>query len=102
MHLDLVDILACPVCKNHPLILYKFEMVPIPESSEEEVQEGLLNCTACKRYFPIRYTIPQLLPDYLRKEKKDKAFLQKYRDQLPNEILYEGQPVNLSTEPKIS
>ncbi|MFX1536985.1 MAG: Trm112 family protein [Promethearchaeota archaeon] len=100
MQLELVDILACPVCKNHPLTLYKFKLVPIPETSEKEVSEGLLYCTACKRYYPIRHTIPRLLPDYLRKEKEDKKFLQHNKDHLPNEILYEGLPVNLTTEPK--
>ncbi len=60
-----------------------------------EIEEGLLVCSACNRWFPIRSSIPQLLPDELRKEKFDKEFLEQWKDSIPGGIVRSGLPFNL-------
>ena len=54
MKYELLDFLACPVCR-HDLILR--------ESFKEngEVIEGFLVCTGCKKEFPIRGGIPRMV-----------------------------------------
>ncbi len=60
-----------------------------------EVEEGLLQCPRCKRWYPIVETIPQMLPDNLRHQKKDLEFLAKWQARVPNDIPREGQPWHL-------
>lgn len=58
MKKDLMDILACPVCKS--LLQLKIE-----EETDNEVVTGLLECTKCSQSYPINDTIPNLLPPEL-------------------------------------
>ncbi|KYH42424.1 MAG: hypothetical protein AYL33_002770 [Candidatus Bathyarchaeota archaeon B63] len=44
--------------------------------------------------------IPEMLPDELREEKDELQFLRKWREKIPERILREGKPFNLSPEPK--
>ncbi len=60
-----------------------------------EVEEGLLRCPRCKRWYPIVETIPQMLPDNLRHQKKDLEFLAKWQARVPKDIPAEGQPWHL-------
>ncbi len=59
MRKDLVEILACPVCKA-PLDL------TVDEESGQEVVSGYLTCTKCGERYPIEDRIPNLLPPELR------------------------------------
>jgi uncharacterized protein YbaR (Trm112 family) len=60
MRKDLVEILACPVCKS-PLEL------SIDEENGDEVIQGKLTCAKCPEDYPIEDRIPNLLPPDLRK-----------------------------------
>ena len=84
----LMEILACPIDKHHPLELYVFE-------GREEIVEGLIVCPKCLRWYPIRDEIPEMLPDELRNAKEDLPFLEKWRRKVPKKILEEGKPFNL-------
>jgi len=84
--------LACPIDKYYPLELHVFE-------EKDEIVEGIIVCPKCLRWYPIRDEIPEMLPDELREEKDEIRFLQKWRDKIPREILYEGKPFNLSSKP---
>ena len=55
MKKDLVDILACPVCKG------ELEL-SVEEENEREVVTGSLYCSRCNVRYPIVDTIPNLLP----------------------------------------
>jgi uncharacterized protein YbaR (Trm112 family) len=57
-----------------------------------EIEEGVMVCDECHRWYPIRETIPQMLPDGLRKEKYDLDFLEKWKQTLDEAILSEGLP----------
>jgi len=59
MRKDLVDILACPMCKT-PLEL------TVEEESGEEVVSGHLSCKKCSERYPIEDRIPNLLPPEMR------------------------------------
>jgi uncharacterized protein YbaR (Trm112 family) len=59
------------------------------------VQEGLLLCKSCNRFYPITEEIPIILPDELRDKKKDIEFLKKWKDSIPNELLISLKPWTL-------
>jgi uncharacterized protein YbaR (Trm112 family) len=42
---------------------------------ETEIESGLILCPKCKRWFPIRDSIPQMLPDEYRKKTEEVEFL---------------------------
>ncbi|MBN2336095.1 hypothetical protein JXL21_11095 [Candidatus Bathyarchaeota archaeon] len=63
-----------------------------------EVEEGLLWCPKCGRWYPIGSaveTIPELMPDDLREKERDLEWLAKWKDKLPDEVLTEGKPFTL-------
>ena len=59
MKKDLMEILACPVCKN------ELELT-IGEEDGDEVVTGSLFCGQCNETYPIEEHIPNLLPPELR------------------------------------
>jgi len=59
MKKDLMDILACPLCKG------TLEL-NITEKNEKEIVSGSLFCANCREHYPIVDTIPNLLPPNLR------------------------------------
>jgi uncharacterized protein YbaR (Trm112 family) len=59
MKKDLMEILACPLCKGG------LEL-GIEEENEREVVTGSLYCPKCNQHYPIEDTIPNLLPPELR------------------------------------
>lgn len=60
MRKDLMEILACPLCKG-PLEL------TAEEESGDEVVRGYLTCPRCSERYPIEDRIPNLLPPELRR-----------------------------------
>ena len=89
MNKTMMDILACPIDKNHPLELFEInEKVNI-------VSEGALFCLKCSRFFPIIEEIPIMLPDELRDKKQEMEFLKKYKDTLPEKIITKANPWHL-------
>jgi uncharacterized protein YbaR (Trm112 family) len=59
MRKEMLDILACPVCKA-PLEL------TAEEEKEDEVVRGYLTCGQCSERYPIVDSIPNLLPSEMR------------------------------------
>ena len=55
MKRELVDILACPVCKG------TLELTVTAEN-DGDIQSGILRCPACAVDYPIADSIPNLLP----------------------------------------
>ena len=55
MKRELLDILACPVCKGDLEI-------SVAEENATEIVSGSLYCPACKTNYPVVDTIPNLLP----------------------------------------
>lgn len=90
MQKSLLDILACPIDKYYPLQLIELE------TKDQIVVEGVLLCSHCRRFYPIIDEIPVMLPDELRSKKEDIAFLTRWRDRLPKEVVEGALPNNLS------
>ncbi len=65
MRTDLLDILACPVCRG-TLILDAETISPEDAPDAGEVLTGALKCSPCNETYPIRDGIPNLLPPDLR------------------------------------
>ena len=61
MKKDLMEILACPVCKG------ELEL-RVEDEEGDEVVAGELFCGACDESYPIEDTIPNLLPPELRRQ----------------------------------
>ncbi len=59
MKKDLMDILACPVCKGD------LELTA-DEEKEGDVVQGSLYCKKCDYRYPITDSIPNLLPPELQ------------------------------------
>ena len=55
MKKELMDILACPVCKG------ELELT-VEEENKQEAVTGSLYCRRCEERYPIEDTIPNLLP----------------------------------------
>jgi uncharacterized protein YbaR (Trm112 family) len=63
-----------------------------------EIGEGLLYCPECNRWYPIGSAvegIPELMPDELREEEKDLAWLAKWKKVAPEGVLAKGKPFKL-------
>jgi uncharacterized protein YbaR (Trm112 family) len=55
MHQDLMEILACPICKGD------LELV-IGKQDGEEIVEGTIKCKKCNIDYPVEDGIPNMLP----------------------------------------
>ena len=85
----MMDILACPIDKNHPLELFEIN------EKNNIVSEGALFCPKCSRFYPIIEEIPIMLPDELRDKKQETEFLKNYKDKLPEKIITMANPWHL-------
>ena len=66
MRKDMMDILACPMCKS------ELELT-IDKDEGDEVIEGSLFCAKCNERYPIEDGIPNLLPPDLRRAAEAQA-----------------------------
>jgi len=89
MNRKLLEILACPIDKPHPLELFENKL------DGEKIPEGALYCKKCSRFFPIIDEIPIMLPDELRDKKLDIEFLKRNTKKLPEKIITQALPWHL-------
>ncbi|RZN37386.1 MAG: Trm112 family protein [Methanophagales archaeon ANME-1-THS] len=64
MKRELMDILACPICKGD------LELSITEEDERGEIVHGSLYCKKCDERYPIEDGIPNLLPPELRRSGK--------------------------------
>ena len=60
---------------------------PVERHFAVEVEEGLLVCQACSRWFPVTGGLPELLPDHLRDPDRDSVLLGKCARHLPPDLI---------------
>ncbi len=89
MNKTMIDILACPIDKNHPLELFEIK------EKDNIITEGALFCPKCSRFYPIIEEIPIMLPDELRDKKQEIEFLKNNKDTLPEKIIEKANPWHL-------
>lgn len=86
----MMEMLACPMDKHHPLELYE-----IDGNNNDIILEGALYCTECTRFYPIIESIPVMLPDDLRDRKQEMGFLERHAESLPDKITSSAKPWHL-------
>jgi uncharacterized protein len=59
------------------------------------IEEGILFCNSCSRFYPIVEEIPIILPDELRDKNKDLEFIKKWTDSLPEKVVKKALPWHL-------
>ena len=101
----LMDILACPRsdCRSKlKLDVYKSHSVVIEGESGEEIDEALITCPKCGRWYPVIDGIACMLPDDSRLQGRQKteetAFLERWKDRVPVDILKKGIPFGLASQ----
>ncbi len=60
MKSKLMEILACPVCRHHPLEL------TVDKKEGEDIISGTIRCVKCGNTYPVEDSIPNMLPPELR------------------------------------
>ncbi len=98
----LMDILACPIsdCRSE-LTLDVYESHRLEDEEDvEEIDEALIRCPKCGRWYPVIDGIACMLPDDLRLEGKQRIeetkFLERWQKNIPTDILKNGLPFGLS------
>ena len=66
MRKDMMEILVCPVCKGTLTLT-------VTKENKHEIEEGSLACAACNETYPIKDSIPNLLPPELRRAMETSA-----------------------------
>ena len=118
----MLDVLVCPFDKESELELFEFKTRPIKnivhnekqkmeiESNNNKVinpisnsnnddgdiiEDGILFCNICLRFYPIVEEIPIILPDELRDKNNDLEILKKWSNLLPDKVIKKSIPWHL-------
>lgn len=59
------------------------------------IEDGMLFCNSCLRFYPIVEEIPIILPDELRDKNNDLDILRKWGDSLPEKVVKRSLPWHL-------
>ena len=101
----LMDILACPAsdCRSQlDLEVYTSHNLEADGEDIEEIDEALITCPKCGRWYPVIDGIACMLPDDQRMDgkqrKEETAFLERWRDRISSDIIENGIPFNLSSK----
>ena len=73
---SLMHKLCCPFDKHD------LELKVFAKDMQQNITEGLLTCTHCKRYFPIVYGVPIMPPDEYREPALEAPILKNWKHQL--------------------
>lgn len=83
MNISLLQKLACPFDKSDLHIkIFKHE--------GDSVQEGLLTCAQCQRYYPIIYGVPIMSPDEYREKALEQPLLKRWGFELQGDNTITG------------
>ncbi len=99
----LMEILVCPLeeCRSSlHLEIYESHQLETDDEKMEEIDEALLTCPKCNRWYPVIEGIACMLPDDLRMKGKqhieETKFLKKWAKHVSDEILQNGIPFGLT------
>ncbi|GAB4325997.1 MAG: hypothetical protein Kow0059_22260 [Candidatus Sumerlaeia bacterium] len=74
------DIVQCPLDGAAPL-----RLTVLAAADDDDVEDGLLECPACKRVFPIAAGVPHLVRDGLRLPERERELAERHRQTLTPE-----------------
>jgi uncharacterized protein len=75
MKISFLEKLVCPFDKQDLL-------VKIIKQDTDHINEGILTCSSCKRYYPIVYGIPIMSPDEYRQIELEMPILERWGETL--------------------
>lgn len=78
MKTQLLDKLCCPFDKADLTIR-------ILKQEADEIQEAILNCTHCSRYYPVVFGVPIMSPDEYREKSLETPLLKRWGLQISDE-----------------
>jgi uncharacterized protein YbaR (Trm112 family) len=67
----------------------------LSDNDDVVIEEGILFCNSCSRFYPIVEEIPIILPDELRDKNKDLELMKKWSDSLPEKVVNKALPWHL-------
>lgn len=76
MKQSLLKKLCCPIDKHD------LEVKIFVKDTEENIVEGMLTCSHCKRYYPVVYGVPIMSPDEYREPQLETPILQRWENSL--------------------
>jgi len=98
----LMDILACPAsnCRSElDLEVFTSHNLETDGKDIEEIDEALITCPKCGRWYPVIDGIACMLPDNLRMDGKQRieetSFLERWKERIASEIIKNGIPFSL-------
>ncbi|MGD2086731.1 MAG: methyltransferase domain-containing protein [Candidatus Aminicenantes bacterium] len=89
MRPSLLNFIQCVSCGSELTLLVSGQKEIDREDDSLEIKQGLLNCSKCGHWFPLRDFIPELLPDHLRDWPGDLEFLENIKTTIPGDIFKE-------------
>ncbi len=97
MHLKTIEKLCCPFDKA------ELSLKAFVKDTEQNVLEGILTCSTCKRKYPIFYGVPIMAPDEYRQMELERPILEKWKlekkiddiELLPAQTTMEGADIKL-------
>ncbi len=99
----LMDMLVCSSseCRNElNLKIFEAHQVELDDEQVEEIDEALLTCPKCGRWYPVIDGIACMLPDNLRMTGKqhieETKFLERWKEKIDSSILKNGIPFGLA------
>jgi uncharacterized protein YbaR (Trm112 family) len=100
-----MDILACPAsdCRSGlELEVFTSHNLEADGDEIEEIDEALITCPNCGRWYPVIDGISCMLPDNLRMDGKQRIeetkFLERWKDRIPSDIIEKGTPFGLASK----
>ncbi|MBW4889382.1 hypothetical protein KXQ82_06635 [Mucilaginibacter sp. HMF5004] len=73
MRLKTIEKLCCPFDKSD------LELQVLVKDTEQNVIEGILSCTTCKRKYPIVYGVPIMAPDDYRQIPLEQPIMEQWK-----------------------
>lgn len=99
--IDVSDV-STPFCKSYCGYLRENieqgKEYPCRECVRLGIKTAVLYCKSCRHWYPVRNGIVVLMTDNKRRKDRDLDFLRTYSDKIPEFILKEGEPFNLSKQ----
>ena len=76
MQPSLIQKLCCPFDKKD------LRVEVFVRDTNDNIVEGMLTCTHCRRYYPVVYGIPVMTPDEYRQPELEAPILRRWKGQL--------------------
>ena len=80
-----IEMLQCVHDSFAPLELILFKKTNTAVTGQGNIEEGILTCPKCHRWYPIIDSIPRIMPDALRELRED-DFLNRNIELVPQQI----------------